>query len=54
MSRGATYLALLAALRQQELSGEARRRQRTTTEDRRLNEGSLPDPLRRIFGAPHQ
>jgi len=35
MSRGATYLGLLAALRQEELLGEAMRRQRSTNVIRR-------------------
>jgi hypothetical protein len=52
MSRGATYLGLLAALRQEELLGEAMRRQRATGVIRRRRNSSLASRLRRAFRAP--
>ena len=49
MSRGATYLGLLAALRQEELLGEATRRQRATDVIRRRRGRTLATRIRRAF-----
>jgi hypothetical protein len=49
MSRGATYLGLLATLRQEELLSEAQRRQRATNVIRRC----VP-PSARLAQAKHQ
>jgi hypothetical protein len=46
MSRGVTYLGLLAALRQEELLGEAMRRQRATNVIRRRRGRSVVTLLR--------
>ncbi|MGH2455348.1 MAG: hypothetical protein ACRDHD_03730 [Candidatus Limnocylindria bacterium] len=52
MSRGATYLGLLAALRQEELLGEARRRRRATDVIRRRRGQTIVGRLTRAFRAP--
>jgi hypothetical protein len=52
MSRGATYLGLLAALRQEELLGESMRRQRATDVIRRRRNQSIATRIRRAFRAP--
>jgi hypothetical protein len=52
MSRGGTYLGLLAVLRQEELLGEAMRRQRSTNVIRRRRGRSVADRLFRAFRAP--
>ena len=49
MSRGATYLGLLATLRQDELLGEAMRRQRATNVIRRRRGQTLAARLRRVL-----
>jgi hypothetical protein len=49
MSRGATYLGLLAALRQEELLGEANRRQRATNVIRRRRGQTLASRIRRAL-----
>jgi hypothetical protein len=52
MSRGATYLGLLAALRQEELLGEAMRRQRSTDVIRRRRGQTSATRIRRALRAP--
>jgi hypothetical protein len=52
MSRGATYLGLLAALRQEELLGEAMRRQRATDVIRRRRGQTLTSRIRRALRVP--
>jgi hypothetical protein len=52
MSRGATYLGLLATLRQEELLGEAARRQRATNVIRRRRGQTLASRIRRALRAP--
>jgi hypothetical protein len=52
MSRGATYLGLLAALRQEELLSEAMRRQRATNVIRRHRGQTLAGRIRRALRAP--
>ena len=52
MSRGATYLGLLATLKQEELLGEARRRQRSTDVIRRRRGRTLATRIRRALRAP--
>jgi hypothetical protein len=52
MSRGATYLGLLAALRQEELLGEAKRRQRATTVIRHRPETTVASRLRNALRIP--
>lgn len=54
MSRGATYIGLLAALRQEELLGEARRRQRSTDVIRRRRNGRVAASLRRVLRTPRR
>jgi hypothetical protein len=54
MSRGATYLGLLAMLRQEELLGEARRRQRATGVIRRRRNSRIADSLRRMLRTPRR
>lgn len=49
MSRGATYLGLLAALRQDELLGESMRRRRATNVIRRRRNRSLASRLRQAI-----
>ncbi len=49
MSRGATYLGLLAALKQEEMLYEARRRQRSTDVIRRRRGRSLGATLLRVL-----
>jgi hypothetical protein len=49
MSRGTTYLSLLAALRQEELLEEARRRHRSNEVIRRRGEPSLLSRIGRIL-----
>jgi hypothetical protein len=51
MSRGATYLGLLAALRQEELLDEATRRQRATSVIRRRRGQTIASRIRRAFRA---
>jgi hypothetical protein len=51
MSRGATYLGLLATLRQEELLGEATRRQRATNVIRRRRGQTLATRIRRALRA---
>ena len=50
MSRGAGYVGLLAALRQEELLGDANRRRRSTNVIRRRRHTRLLSPLMRIAG----
>jgi hypothetical protein len=52
MSRGGTYLGLLAALRQEELLGEAMRRQRATSVIRRRRGRAVAHRLLRALRAP--
>ena len=52
MSRGATYIGLLATLRQEELLSEAMRRQRATNVIRRRRGSTLASRLRRALRAP--
>jgi len=52
MSRGATYIGLLATLRQEELLGEANRRQRATNVIRRRRGQTLATRIRRALRAP--
>ena len=52
MSRGVTYLGLLATLRQEELLGEARQRQRSTDVIRRRRGRTLATRIRRALRAP--
>jgi hypothetical protein len=52
MSRGATYLGLLATLRQEELLSEANRRQRATNVIRRRRGQTLATRIRRALRAP--
>lgn len=49
MSRGAGYLGLLAALRQEELLGEAARRRRSTDVIRRRRGRSLASRIRQAL-----
>ena len=49
MSRGATYLGLLATLRQEELLSEAQRRQRATNVIRRRRGQTLVARFRRAL-----
>jgi hypothetical protein len=49
MSRGTTYLSLLAALRQEELLEEARRRRRSTDVIRRRRGQTLDSRIGRIL-----
>lgn len=49
MSRGATYLGLLATLKQDEMLYEARRRQRPTNAIRPRRERSLAATLLRVL-----
>jgi len=49
MSRGATYLGLLAALRQEELLGETERRRRASNVIRRRRNRSLASRLRQAI-----
>jgi hypothetical protein len=51
MSRGATYLSLLATLRSEELLREAGRRQRSTDVIRRRSGLSLASRIRQAFGS---
>lgn len=51
MSRGATYLGLLAALRQDELLDEAMRRRRSTDVIRHRRTGRISSLLSRAFRA---
>jgi hypothetical protein len=50
MSRGATYLGLLATLRSEELLREAERRHRSTDVIRRRRGRSLTSRIRQAFG----
>jgi hypothetical protein len=52
MSRGATYLGLLAALRQEELLSEAMRRQRSTDVIRRRRGQTLTSRIRQVLRVP--
>jgi hypothetical protein len=52
MSRGASYFGLLAALRQDELLGDAERRRRSTNVIRRRRNGRFAASLRRVLRAP--
>jgi hypothetical protein len=52
MSRGATFYSLLAALKQDEMLGEARRRQRSTDVIRRRRGHTIASRLRRAFRLP--
>jgi hypothetical protein len=54
MSRGATYLGLLATLRQEELLSEANRRQRATNVIRRRRGQTLATRIRRALRAPRR
>lgn len=54
MSRGATYLGLLAMLRQEELLGDARRRQRATGVIRRRRNSRVASSLRRVLRTPRR
>jgi hypothetical protein len=54
MSRGASYFGLLAALRQEELLGDAARRQRSTDVIRRRRNGRLAMTLRRVLRGPRR
>ena len=51
MSRGATYLGLLATLRQEELLGEVTRRQRATDVIRRRRGRTIATRIRRALRA---
>ncbi|HEY7526637.1 MAG TPA: hypothetical protein VIA82_07390 [Candidatus Limnocylindria bacterium] len=50
MSRGATYLGLLATLRSEELLREAERRHRSTGVIRRYRRRSLASRIRQALG----
>lgn len=52
MSRGASYLGLLAALRQEELLSEAMRRQRATNVIRRRRGQTVATRLRSALRMP--
>jgi len=52
MSRGASYFGLLAALRQDELLGDAARRRRSTSVIRRRRNVRLTASIRRVLRAP--
>lgn len=52
MSRGASYLGLLAALRQDELLGEAMRRRRATDVIRRRRGKTIASRLRGAMRIP--
>jgi hypothetical protein len=52
MSRGATYLGLLAALRQEELVSEEMRRRRSTNVIRRRRSRGIADRLRQAVRLP--
>jgi hypothetical protein len=52
MSRGGTYLGLLAALRQEELLSEAMRRQRATNVIRRRRGQTVASRLRHALRFP--
>ena len=52
MSRGGTYLGLLATLRQEELLSEANRRQRATNVIRRRRGQTLATRIRRVLRSP--
>lgn len=54
MSRGATYLGLLAALRQEELLGESLRRQRATNVIRRRRGRTIASRLRQAMRVPRR
>jgi hypothetical protein len=54
MSRGASYLGLLAALRQEELLGEAMRRQRATNVIRRRRGRTVASRLRTALRMPRR
>jgi hypothetical protein len=51
MSRGATYLGLLATLRSEELLREAARRQRSTDVVRRRRRPTLASRIRQALGS---
>lgn len=52
MTRGATYLGLLAALRQEELLSESTRRRRATNVIRRRRHASIGARLREAVRIP--
>lgn len=52
MTRGATYVGLLAALRQEELLGESMRRRRATNVIRRRRHSSIAARLRHAVRIP--
>lgn len=52
MSRGATYLGLLAALRQDELLGEVMRQRRSTAVIRRRRGKTIASRLRGVIRVP--
>lgn len=54
MSRGATYLGLLAALRQEELLDEATRRHRATNVIRRRRGQTIASRIRRALRVPRR
>ena len=54
MSRGATYLGLLAALRQEELLGESMRRRRATNVIRRRRGRTIASRLRQVMRVPRR
>lgn len=54
MSRGATYLGLLAALRQEELLGESMRRRRATSVIRRRRGRTIASRLRQALRVPRR
>jgi hypothetical protein len=54
MSRGGTYLGLLAALRQEELLSEAMRRQRATNVIRRHRGRTVVSRLRTALRMPRR
>jgi hypothetical protein len=54
MSRGASYFGLLAALRQEELLGEAMRRQRATNVIRRRRGRTVASRLRTALRLPRR
>ncbi len=54
MSRGASYFGLLAALRQEELLGEAMRRQRATNVIRRRRGRTVASRLRHALRLPRR
>ncbi len=54
MSRGASYFGLLAALRQEELLGEAMRRQRATNVIRRRRGRTVASRLRPALRLPRR